>query len=117
MNIEFFELADGNKPAAEFIDSLDDKTEAKMLRMLDLLEEHGGQLREPFSKALEDGLFELRAQQGNNITRVIYFFFVGNKAILTHGFTKKSQKTPPREIERAKRYRKEYQERMKGYDL
>ncbi|MCC8079304.1 MAG: type II toxin-antitoxin system RelE/ParE family toxin [Oscillospiraceae bacterium] len=36
---------------------------------------------------------------------------------ITHGFTKKSQKTPPREIERAKRYRKEYQERMKGYDL
>ncbi len=46
----------------------------------------------------EDGIFELRAQQGSDITRVLYFFQIGNKAYLTNGFTKKTQKTPPSEI-------------------
>lgn len=68
-------------------------------------------MREPYSKPLGDGIFELRAQMGNNITRVLYFFFIGDKAILTHGFIKKSQKTPPGEIDRAKHYRTDYQER------
>ena len=39
----------------------------------------------------EDGIFELRAQVGNNISRVMYFFFDGGNAILTHGFIKKTQ--------------------------
>lgn len=48
---------------------------AKLLVGLDLLEENGPQLREPYSKHLEDGIFELRAKQGSDITRVLYFFF------------------------------------------
>ena len=40
--------------------------------------------------------------------RNLYFFFVGSKIIVTHGFRKKTQKTPPGEIERAKEYRKDY---------
>ena len=55
-----------------------------------------------------NGIFELRTKQGTNIVRTLYFFFVGNKIIITHGFRKKTQKTPPEEIVRAKNYRKEY---------
>ena len=51
---------------------------------------------------------KMRAKVGSDISRVLYFFFDGGKAILTHGFIKKTQKTPPSEIERAIRYRKEY---------
>ncbi len=47
-------------------------------------------------------------QAGNNISRVLYFFYVGNKIILTHGFIKKTQKTPREEIEKAKAYRKDF---------
>ena len=54
------------------------------------------------------GFFELRTKQGSNIVRNLYFFFVGTKIIITHGFRKKTQKTPPEEIERAKKYRKDY---------
>lgn len=108
MTAEFYELSDGRKPAAEFMQSLSPKKEAKILRMIELLEEYGGELREPYSKHLDGGIFELRAQTGNDITRVLYFFYIGNKAILTHGFEKKSQKTPPGEIDRAKRYRDDY---------
>ena len=80
----------------------------------DLLEENGPQLREPYSKHLEDGIFELRAKQGSDITRVLYFFFVGKKIVLTNGFTKKTQKTPRAEITTAKKYRAEYIERKEN---
>ena len=53
-------------------------------------------------------ILELRTKVGSDISRVLYFFFDGGQAILTHGFIKKTQKTPPSEIERAIRYRKEY---------
>ncbi len=109
MNIEFYELPDGSRPAMEFIQSLDPKMEAKMIHTIDMLEEHGGALREPYSKRLGEGIFELRAQEGYNISRELNFVFVGNSAVLTHGFIKKRQKTPPREIERAKRYRNDYE--------
>lgn len=87
---------------------------AKLLVELDLLEENGPQLREPYSKHLEDGIFELRAKQGSDITRVLYFFFVGKKIVLTNGFTKKTQKTPRTEIAAAKKYRAEYIERKEN---
>lgn len=58
--------------------------------------------------SVTDGLFELRAQTNGNITRVIYFFFRGDKAVLTHGFIKKTPKIPPREKERAQKIRKDY---------
>lgn len=47
---------------------------------------------EYFMQTLEDSIFEVRAKQGNNITRVLYFFVVGRKIILTNGFVKKTQK-------------------------
>ncbi|MDD6640703.1 MAG: type II toxin-antitoxin system RelE/ParE family toxin [Erysipelotrichaceae bacterium] len=84
---------------------------AKVLRTIDLLENNGPLLRELYSKSLGDGIFELRIKQGNDITRVLYFFFIGNKAILTNGFIKKTQKTPKNVIETAKKYRKDYQRR------
>ena len=99
---------DGSMPALEFLDSLDKKMRAKMLRTIQLLADNGTDLREPYSKSLGDGIFELRAKVGSDITRVLYFFFVGQKIILTNGFVKKTAKTPQLDIDRAKRYRAEY---------
>ena len=90
---------------------------AKVLRTIDLLENNGPFLREPYSKSLEDEIFELRIKQENNITRVLYFFFIGNKAILTNGFIKKTQKTPKNVIETAKKYREDYQRRNQNDQL
>ena len=66
----------------------------------------------PYSEELEDGIFELRAKVGSNITRVLYFFVVGRKIVLTNGFIKKTTKTPKTEIEKAKRCRADYISRM-----
>jgi len=113
-DVKFYDKADGTKPAKEFIVELPPKMRAKMLRTVDMLEVNGSELREPYSKHLDDGIFELRAQIGSDISRVLYFFVIGRKAILTHGFVKKTQKTPPSEIERAKIYRADYLSRKEN---
>ena len=109
--VEYFEKQDGSIPVEEFLLSQDLKMRAKIYRLLSLLEEFGNTLREPYSKSLKDGIFEIRAKQGTDISRVLYFFVVGQKIILTNGFVKKTQKTPSEEIELAKKYRKDYEDR------
>ena len=106
--IIFYDKPDGTEPAKEFIMSLDDKMRAKIVSLIEMLANNGGSLREPYSKHLIDGIFELRAKVGNNISRVLYFFVVGKSIILTNGFLKKSQKTPRKEIDLAKKYRNEF---------
>jgi phage-related protein len=65
---------------------------------------------EKFLKHLEgtDGLYEMRIKVGSNIYKVFCFFDEGNLIILLGGFQNKSTKTPPREIENAEKYKKEY---------
>ena len=106
--VNFYEKDNGEQPAREFILSLDKKMIAKMLDTIKLLQDNGYQLREPYSKHIDDGIFELRAKVGSNISRVLYFFYVGENIILTNGFIKKTQKTPRSEIEKAKKYRLDY---------
>lgn len=106
--IIFYNKENGDEPAKDFLLSLDEKMQAKMLRTISFLAINGFELREPYSKSLGDGIFELRATQGTNITRVLYFFMVGKNIILTNGFVKKTQKTPPMEIEQAKEYRADF---------
>ena len=57
-------------------------------------------------------LFEIRCKVGNNISRVLYFFYFEGKIILTNGFVKKTQKTPTEEIQLAQKYRADFKERM-----
>ena len=86
---------------------------AKILGIISVLEEKGNQLREPYTKHLDDGIFEVRGRVGTDITRVLYFFYYGKKIIITNGFVRKTQETPKREIKLAKTYRKDYLERVK----
>lgn len=79
---------------------------------LKVLQEQGNRLREPYSKHLEDGIFEVRGKVGSDISRVLYFFYYGGRIILTNGFIKKTQKTPRSELEKAKLCRKDFMERL-----
>lgn len=106
--VEFYETETGRQPAKEFLLSLDKKMRAKMLHMISILQDNGNELREPYSKHLSDGIFELRAKVGSDITRVLYFFYVDRQIILTNGFIKKTMKTHPKEIVLAKKYRADY---------
>ena len=77
--ILFYQKADGLKPIKDFLLSLDTKMRAKMFLTIDILRENGHDLRKPYSKSLEDGIFELCAKVGINITRVLYFFVVATR--------------------------------------
>jgi len=110
--VQFYEKENGERPVKDFLLSLDKKMQAKLLGLLDVLEEKGNELREPYSKHLDDGIFELRGKVGNDISRVLYFFYYEGKIIVTNGFIKKTQKTPRKQIKVAKERRKDYIERV-----
>ena len=112
--VEFYQLPNGREPAREFLMGLEIKMRAKMTDTISLLQDNGYELREPYSKHLADGVFELRAKVCSDATRILYFFYVDRHIILTNGFVKKTQKTPAGEIERAKRYRADFLKRYGG---
>lgn len=114
--IVFYNKADGTEPVMDFLLSLDKKMRTKLLRLIDKLADGGPLLREPYSKHIDDGIFELRAKVGSDISRVLYFFVVGRRVVLTNGFLKKTQRTPRSEIKRAKQYRAEFLDRKDGND-
>ena len=84
--VDFYEKENGEQPAKEFMLSLDKKLRAKLADTIMILQDNGYELREPYSKHISEGIFELRAKQGSDITRVMYFFYVDRHIILTNGF-------------------------------
>lgn len=108
MIVEFYRTLSGKEPVREFLDSLPGKLASKAISKIELLKEYGYRLKEPDTKKVSDEIWEIRVKQSSNIVRIFYFFFDGDKAILTNGFVKKTNKTPIREIEKAKKYRKDY---------
>ena len=111
--VEFYETRDGQCPVWEFLEDLriksasnkDTRIQHKQASLyIELLQQNGTRLNDNITKHLEDGIWELRP--GNN--RVFYFFYENNTFVLLHQFRKKSQKTPKREIEKAKSERIDY---------
>ena len=78
------------------------------MAMLHLLEEEGIRLHCPCADLLEDGIHELRTKVSSLRYRVLYFFWQGNRIVITHGITKTTKRVPHREIERAKAYRDDW---------
>ena len=109
--VETYEKKDGKKPVDDFLVSLDKKTRAKLVSLLELLEEKGNELREPYSKSIGNGIFELRYQNKKQPTRILYFFYHEGRIILTNGFIKKTMKTPRKEIELALKRKQDFLER------
>ncbi|MBU0504532.1 MAG: type II toxin-antitoxin system RelE/ParE family toxin [bacterium] len=102
MKVEFLVLPNGKSPVEVFLDSLDDKTLAKVYRYLEVLE-NTGSLPFPHARKMKgcDGLWELRVTSPKGGVRIFYVYAEKNKTVLISGFIKKSQKTPQKEINRA----------------
>lgn len=80
---------------------------ADFARLAELLAEHGPNLRLPHSRALGEGLFELRPRGRSGIGRAFYCFVIARRIVVVHAFIKKSQKTPDRELKLARKRAKE----------
>jgi len=106
----------GRRPAEEFINSLDDRTQRKFFNEKELLEQFGHMLPQPHAKYIGENIFELRFRGVEGHIRVLYFFFHGNMVIFTNGFVKKDKKTPRRKLEAAIRSRKAFLEVRKEGD-
>ena len=108
--ISYYVTSDGKCPVKEFIDLLSAESKAKFVFIADLLEEYGLKVKEPYVKPITGSrkLFEIRIKDKSNIHRIFYFAYTGKRLILLHGFTKKTEKTPGREIVVAERRMEEY---------
>lgn len=71
---------------------------AKYLRITDLMEKNGANLGMPFTKAMGNGIFEIRVKAQEGIGRVFYCTVVGKEIVVLHSFIKKTQKTPAKEL-------------------
>ena len=120
--IEFYETEDGKCPIWDFLEALrlkaptnkDARIQHKQASLyIELLQRNGTHMNAEITKHLDDGIWELRP--GNN--RVFYFFYQNDTYVLLHQFRKKSQKTPKREIEKAKAERNDYLRRKETAKL
>ncbi len=115
--IEFYRLPNGKSPIEEFLDSLTGKQAQKVLWVLQLIEELERVPRQYFKKLIDrEGIWEVRVQFGNDIFRLLGFFYGGALLILTNGFAKKTQATPAQEITLALRRKNEYLTRRKHHE-
>ena len=80
---------------------------ADCARLVELLMQHGPSLRLPHSRAFGDGLFELRPRGRSGIGRAFYCFLMGKRVVVLHAFVKKSQQTPDKELNMARKRLKE----------
>ena len=80
---------------------------ADYARHIELLTEHGPNLRLPHSRAMGDGLFELRPKGKSGITRAFYCFLVGRRIVILHAFIKKTTQTPDKDLKLARKRMKE----------
>lgn len=115
--IIFYEDKDGKSEVADYIRQLQQQAETskdskinfhKTVAYMDILEEAGTRIGEPVTKHLDGEIWELRPLRN----RILYAFYKDNTFILLHHFMKKTRKTPPKEIEQAKRNLKDFRERM-----
>lgn len=109
--IVFYIDGRGNSPVEEFLKGLDLKTQARFDYSIRQLQALNTRVGEPLVKHIEGKLWELRRESGTNIYRVFYFFYTGRRIVFLHGFQKKSQKTPRREIETAQRRMEDFLQR------
>ncbi len=96
--IIFYKTPSGQPVVQQFIDGLPEISRTRVTRNIDLLEQYGIQLGMPHARPMGGGLLELRVR-GKQDVRVFYAFAKGQRIYLLHGFIKKQQTTPRREID------------------
>lgn len=108
-DIRFYRTESGTSPVEEFLDSLTGKQAQKVAWVLQLIEELDTVSVQYFKKLVNtDDIWEVRVQTGNNIFRLLGFLEEDQLIVLNHGFQKKTQRTPKKEIQLAEVRKKGY---------
>lgn len=92
-HVEFY-----NESVMEDILSMPPKIQARVLKLLELIEKHGANLGAPHTEPMGKGIFEVRAKAQEGIGRAIYCYMKGKKIIVLHAFVKKDNKTPKQDL-------------------
>ncbi len=111
--VEFYETESGKRPVEEWIEDMRAPEQALALLHIDQLALLGTQARPPLSKPLGNKLYELRWKAANKQHRIAYFAVTGRKFVLLHGFIKKTQATPQRDLDLARERLRDYERRSK----
>lgn len=112
--IDFYETESGFCPITEYLNKLNKKQVEKILWTLDLIEELEYVSTEYLKKLINtEDIWEVRVQFGNDIFRLLGFFENKSLIILNNAFTKKTEKTPQKEIRLAEKRKREYYQRRK----
>jgi len=109
--LEYYETPAGRRPVQDYLDGLEAREALRVSDSLELLEDRGTALGAPHTRNLGGKLWELRVL-GRVQHRVLYFAASGRRLVLLHAFTKKTPKTPPTELETARRRMADYLGRM-----
>ena len=96
----------------EFLEELPVPVRAKVAKWMELLEREGPNLPRPYADTVRGKIRELRVHLGQQI-RLLYFFF-GKRIIITHGFIKKTDEVPEREIVKAQHCMEDFLQREGG---
>ncbi len=106
----------GNSLVLEYLEKLNSKEKAKVLKYIEFLRLNNGYLDEPYSKHIKGKIRELRIDFGHNRHRIFYFTFIEKTIILLNGFLKKTEKTPLVEIKKAEAYLADILQNKKMYE-
>jgi phage-related protein len=87
------------------------KIQARMIKLLELIEKHGANIGSPHTESMGDGLFEVRAKAKEGIGRSLYCYMKGRHIVVLHAFVKKSNKTPKQDLDLAKKRKGEVEKR------
>ncbi|MCH7985451.1 MAG: type II toxin-antitoxin system RelE/ParE family toxin [Acidobacteria bacterium] len=104
--IDYVVLPNGRTSAQEFIDSLDELAAARVYAFIERLRMYGTRMHGKFVKKLTKDIMELRVKHYDRIFRMLYFYQPGMLIVITSGFQKKTERTPPAEIARAEELRR-----------
>ena len=115
VEIKYFQTTRGSAPALDFIKEYDDKTQedqeqdgkgqSKIRAVIEQLSKQGHDCKDPYCRHLKEKIYELRARSGKLRLRLLFFFHKRTAVVLSHGFTKKRDKVPPKEIKKAIKHR------------
>jgi len=115
--IILYQTEEGISPIDDFLNLLSAADREKMTKWIEYLASVGPELRRPQGDYLRDDIYELRITLRGENTRTLYFFCYGDYIVLTHAFTKRTEKVPEAEIEKALKCKENFLKRFNKINI